>query len=418
MEQVLEDHRAEWRYQVLPRGREVLAEGKGVSPAFMTLLQTIAAAPSATFKSLHLKFPRLDKEDLELWLAGLCRMNMVAPAPEVPPELDAAHDGMVDAVDTVEHIGPIDLFAAPAPAPLPRPAAPGIRATRDVTLLLVDTAIENLLGWRQTLLEYPLLVGAASTLAEVEAALNRERPRAVVIGGGDRNLKPLALVTLLKRPRTPWPATVFLFFDEARATAEEKRVARMADVVLKPGDNVRLALEIEERFNVRAIPRVPLPDRASTTLLGAHAAALLAREIKPAPADSFPLLNEKIELPQALANKAPFVAESVLEQKHPRVVAELSLHWGKPSLERVMLDLILDLRGDRQGFSAQAMEELLLLFALFRDQKPLDQLGRHANGHAHAQQAVPRGSTTSTWMRAQQGSPARARRAMGEATLV
>jgi hypothetical protein len=69
--------RAEWRYQRTALGDAVLASGKGLSPAFLKLLD--AVSPDNNFKALSQLFPHLDRNDIEVWVAELCMMGYVVP---------------------------------------------------------------------------------------------------------------------------------------------------------------------------------------------------------------------------------------------------------------------------------------------------------------------------------------------------
>jgi hypothetical protein len=72
--------RTDWLYKRLPAGDAMLAAGKGLSPAFFKLLIAIHAEHAVSFARLGVAFPRLEGDDLELWLAELCRMQLIAPA--------------------------------------------------------------------------------------------------------------------------------------------------------------------------------------------------------------------------------------------------------------------------------------------------------------------------------------------------
>ena len=98
--------RAAWTYQRLPAGDAALAQGKGLSPAFFNLLDAVDAKNAVTFSELHRRFPRLHADDLELWLAELCRMALIAPAAPV----GAAHNE--------SHAAPARETRVPETAPL------------------------------------------------------------------------------------------------------------------------------------------------------------------------------------------------------------------------------------------------------------------------------------------------------------
>lgn len=62
-------------------------------------------------------------------------------------------------------------------------------------------------------------------------------------------------------------------------------------------------------------------------------------------------------------------ARAALEQ-FPHVVKNLSLGWGYPECEAYIAKLVIDERGNRRGFSVQAMDELLFLSDLLRWRNP------------------------------------------------
>lgn len=75
--------RAQWTYQRLPEGDSMVERGTGMSPAFFSLLRLISSDRPVSFAELEHRSSRLDADDLELWLAELCRMGLIAPAAEV-----------------------------------------------------------------------------------------------------------------------------------------------------------------------------------------------------------------------------------------------------------------------------------------------------------------------------------------------
>ncbi|HEY4374530.1 MAG TPA: hypothetical protein VGN52_21590 [Burkholderiales bacterium] len=75
--------RAQWTYQRLPEGDSMIERGTGMSPAFFSLLRLVSPERAVSFAELEHRLPRLDADDLELWLAELCRMGLIAPAAEV-----------------------------------------------------------------------------------------------------------------------------------------------------------------------------------------------------------------------------------------------------------------------------------------------------------------------------------------------
>lgn len=65
---------------------------------------------------------------------------------------------------------------------------------------------------------------------------------------------------------------------------------------------------------------------------------------------------------------------SELEKKFPRIVEKLALLWGHGGLSPYLTHLLIDDRGDRQGFTGDVMAEIMFLNNLhedmMRDQEP------------------------------------------------
>lgn len=78
-----------------------------------------------------------------------------------------------------------------------------------------------------------------------------------------------------------------------------------------------------------------------------------------------PILNKTQDVREvAKRHKEVSYPESGLERHHPRLVAKLVLLWGYPECGSFLDSLIIDWRGDRDGFKREVMEELLFLNAL------------------------------------------------------
>jgi len=104
--------RAEWMYRRLPQGDAMLDAGRGMSPAFFALLRLIERDQPVSFGELGQSLGWLHADDLELWLAELCRMGLIAPAGEA-----AAEEAVQSESGVVGLVG-----AAPAAAALTAPA--------------------------------------------------------------------------------------------------------------------------------------------------------------------------------------------------------------------------------------------------------------------------------------------------------
>ncbi len=72
--------RADWTYRRnLPAGAPLAAAGRGMSPAFFALLGLIEPQQPVSFGELGQSLAWLHADDLELWLAELCRMGLIEP---------------------------------------------------------------------------------------------------------------------------------------------------------------------------------------------------------------------------------------------------------------------------------------------------------------------------------------------------
>lgn len=94
--------------------------------------------------------------------------------------------------------------------------------------------------------------------------------------------------------------------------------------------------------------------------------------------DSFPTLFSADELDAALPleeiRKAPVppkesFPESCLEHFHPNIIDRLTLLWGYPECLNLLDSLTVDLRGDRQGFRQEVLEELMFLHTILPARK-------------------------------------------------
>jgi hypothetical protein len=338
--------RSNWRYMRLPAGDATLQAGKGLSPAFMKLLAAIDPRTTISFAELGNAFPALDADDLELWLAELCRMELISPAE--PPGVGLREVHLQLAED-----------AKPA-LPNAQAKAPGLASPdHAVSVLLVDQSPEERERWREALAVLPINLFEAGTLAEADSGFREHRPQAVVMGMSGVDFKALHLIGLLKHPRNRNHTKVFLMLDDRTVSQNDARTAQMADATISTDAIARLVTEVAQQLAL-SVPApkpqaTPPKDTMSVTQRLLYAGTPGRGGTGGAVADS----------PMA----APHLL-STLEQKYPRVTLELVERWGKPSLESFLDNLILDSRGDRQGFAPEAMEELLLLYNVHREHRP------------------------------------------------
>lgn len=97
------------------------------------------------------------------------------------------------------------------------------------------------------------------------------------------------------------------------------------------------------------------------------------------------LINGDLPLPQldsamvetafSAGRKPPRPPESIntrsaIETAYPKIMEKIILTWGHPECEKFLNSLMIDSRGDRQGFDPEIMSELMLLAALSERSEP------------------------------------------------
>lgn len=323
----------------------MLEAGKGLSPAFMKLLAAIDPRTTISFAELGDAFPSLDADDLELWLAELCRMELISPAEPPGVGLREVH---------LEILGDGKGDARPKAR-----AAPVLQATNhEISVLLVDKSPEERERWREALALLPVNLFEAGTLAEADSGFRQHRPQAVVMGMSGVDFKALHLIGLLKHPRNRNRTKVFLMLEDRTVSQNDLRTAQMADATIPLEAIPRLVEEVAQQLGL-TVPAplaqpAPVKDAMSVTQRLLYAGT-------PGRGGGDAMVEGALAAPHLL---------SALEQRYPRVTLELVERWGKPSLESFLDNLILDSRGDRQGFAPEAMEELLLLYNVHREHRP------------------------------------------------
>jgi len=341
MQSTANPFRAQWLYRRLPAGDAMLAAEKGISPAFAKLLAAVDGDQAISFSSLESRFSHLDADDLELWLAELCHMQLIVPAQaaaDMPPALALPGAASLDEAAALERIfGATDPFADQEDGALESVHAKAPAVARP-HVLLVHKLPSTRLAWRDLLAHLPVQLHEAGTLEEANEAYNRLLPAGVVVGpeGGDFNA--LNLIHALKHPRAPRLTKVILVLDERTYSKKVKNAAASADDTVAPDAWDSLAERLARHLSLPKSARV----------------------------DSMPL--RLMEDGQTACTDL----RAGLEHEHPRVAAVIADQWGQASLDELFDQLIFDTREDNHGFSAQAMEDLLFLYRLHRDLRPQD----------------------------------------------
>lgn len=332
--------RANWLYRRLPAGDAMLAAEKGLSPAFARLLAAVDGDKAVSFSALEARFSHLDADDLELWLAELCRMHLIVPAqaadevapPGLPqlampadPAVAAALEGAYDPFGSVESAPVATELASQGAAPRP-------------DLLLVHKLPSTRLAWRDLLAHLPVQLHEAGSLEEAGEAYNRLQPAGVVIGPEGSDFNALNLIHVLKHPRAPRLTKVVLVLDERSFSQKVKNAAASADDTVPP--------EAWDSLAERVARHLSLPKAAR------YAATPLR------------LMEE--------GQTSCTDLRAGLEFEHPRVAALIADRWGKANLDDLFDQLIFDTGGSEHDFSPQAMEDLLFLYRMHRDLRPQD----------------------------------------------
>lgn len=344
--------RASWRYQRLEAAEGTLRSATGLSPAFRNVLAAIQPREGTSFEELAIAFPRLDVDDLEIWLAELCRMRLIAPAETPLPTLGEMQ--LEASAGESEEGRTESQFVADLKTPVSEipPLAPVQTDTPSV--LIVGRAGEERLTWRSAISSLPVTVLEAGTIAEAEAALRDQTPQVIILGADGADFNPLQLISFLKHPRIRIPAKVYVMLDSAVASRQDLRKAAMADGVLHPQEVARLTAEIARALNLPAINSGGPPATP--------------------PVDQFigqPRLDvRRVQVDGELAASKL----SALELRYPRVALRITQHWGKPTLGELLNNLVFDSRGGRQGFTLPAMEELLFLLDVYSHNQSAQQI--------------------------------------------
>jgi hypothetical protein len=203
----------------------------------------------------------------------------------------------------------------------------------------------------------PVNLFEAGTLAEADSGFRDHKPQAVVMGMTGVDFKALHLIGLLKHPRNRTHTKVFLMLEDRTVSQNDLRTAKMADATFQLGEYARMVEEVAQQLSLRVPPPAPvsLPAVQAKDKMSVTQRLLYAGN------------------PDAGAAVADPSLISALELRYPRVTLELVERWGKPSLEGFLDNLILDSRGNRQGFAPEAMEELLLLYSVHREYRPANE---------------------------------------------
>jgi hypothetical protein len=63
-------------------------------------------------------------------------------------------------------------------------------------------------------------------------------------------------------------------------------------------------------------------------------------------------------------SRTPWDDLSAIERRFPRIARELCSLWGQEEVDRYLDSLLIDERGDRQGFPSAVLEELMFLSSM------------------------------------------------------
>jgi hypothetical protein len=172
---------------------------------------------------------------------------------------------------------------------------------------------------------------------------------------------------------------------EARVTALEFALARL-NLAADPDPCVKTqklaALPMETGPETRStLDRLGIT--AAFATLDSRVAAMAEDERRSARPLAFDLPEIQIDpslIDKAFARKPPEKIEvrADMEELHPRIIERLTGTWRTPELLQYLKRLIVDERGDRAGFSAAVMSELLMLSAVLEAPEEPDKWNANA----------------------------------------
>lgn len=172
---------------------------------------------------------------------------------------------------------------------------------------------------------------------------------------------------------------------EARVTALEFALARLnlaaaPDPCLKTQKLAALPMEAGPETR-STLDRLGIT--AAFATLDSRVAAMAADELRQTRPMAFDLPEIQIDpslIDKAFARKPPekIDVRSDMESLHPRIIERLTGTWRTPELLQYLKRLIVDERGDRAGFSASVMSELLMLSAVLEAPEEADKWNANA----------------------------------------
>jgi hypothetical protein len=369
-----------WEYRITVAGAERLAAGSGASPAFLSILALVAAAP-VTFGHLAAEMPHIDGDDLELWLSAMCSMGLLSP--------------LGTAADEPAPVLPAALSVAPVPATTWLPDGEVVQRgpeTAPVTgpvVLLVHADPKVRANWRRALGGHGFAMIDGAELEVVERLIRDRRPAWVVLALKGADFDGLHLLKALKRPRAPRVSKVCLVVPRGTvldddmqqvAARADARAASVAEIVTTLAANCvapaadgqasdqAMAQAAGQAATATAVA-VGVDGRASDATSGAapgadaagaapHAAIAASRLATPA---SAPVWMNLLYGEAARYGTAEGACRAALETQYPRLMLRMVEGWKQPAFAAELNQLILDDRGDRQGFAPEVMEELWFL---------------------------------------------------------
>ena len=347
-----------WEYRITDLGAERLATRKGASPAFLSIL-AIAAATPVTFAHIARQMRHIACNDLELWLSAMCSMGLLAPVANASPVTSEAT---------------ADVKAAPPPEQ-PAVAPPALAAA---LLVHADAKVRG--NWRRALGGRGFQLIEAASLDAVERLIRERRPTWVVLGLEGQDFDGLHLLRALKRPRAPRISRVCLVLPRGTDLDYEacETVARADATAASVPDIVRAlcgetALD-EPALSDGASRSESADDPAAAPAPATHAAVspAIAREAVPVRQPARPPANAPSWMNLLYGRAFEYGSfetdlPSDLEARYPRLMVRMIEGWRQPGFSEEINRLIVDERGDRQGFPPEVMDELWLLSQLHQD---------------------------------------------------
>jgi len=243
--------RQRWRYKLTEKGRALLVDSKGVSPAILDILSSLNDHPAISLESICELMPFSDPHDVADRVSIIAKMELV------------------------EHACTAILLDEGA-------------ESRRIKVLLVekDTSTRQLWRWSLPLQVYTVF--EASSLDDVQSVVNQERPDWILTGLEGDDFNGCHLVKSINRPRSQKIAkSAFIVPSGYELSESEVAASRRADILAFDDGNLDLhevLSTFDRAYNAPfslddpfVMPAIPVADPISMELEALDVALARAR---------------------------------------------------------------------------------------------------------------------------------------------